>query len=100
MILATLDVKSLYTNIPHNEGIEACRIALETEEVQQPPTEDLIHLIKVILTRNHFVFNEEHHDIVQLNGTAMGSKMVPSYAKIQILESATNKPTVWWIYNY
>ena len=61
MILATLDVKSLYTNIPHNEGIEACRIALEPREVQQPPTEDFIQLIRLILTRNIFVFNEEHY---------------------------------------
>ena len=26
--LVTLDISSLYTNIPHNEGIEACRKAL------------------------------------------------------------------------
>ena len=44
-LLATLDVKSLYTNIPHSEGIEACRSALNTRQVSQPPTEDLIHLI-------------------------------------------------------
>ena len=39
--LATLDVTSLYTNIPHKEGIEACRTVLEAREVQQPPTNNL-----------------------------------------------------------
>ena len=28
-ILVTLDVTSLYTNIPHSEGIEACRFFLQ-----------------------------------------------------------------------
>ena len=44
-------------------------------------------------------------NILQLNGTAMGTKMAPSYTNLfmgrletQILERATNKPTVWWRY--
>ena len=37
--LVTFDVSSLYTNIPHHEGIEACTEALNT--IQQPPTEDV-----------------------------------------------------------
>ena len=41
-ILVTLDVRSLiYTNIPHGEGIEACKLALDTREVLQPPTKIL-----------------------------------------------------------
>ena len=31
-LLVTLDVSSLYTNIPHNEGITACRHFLDTRE--------------------------------------------------------------------
>ena len=31
-LLVTLDVSSLYTNIPHNEGIEACRKALNSSD--------------------------------------------------------------------
>ena len=38
-LLVTLDVSSLYTNIPHSEGIEACREALNSRVIQQPPTE-------------------------------------------------------------
>lgn len=35
-ILVTLDVSSLYTNIPHNEGVAACREALETHQLPSP----------------------------------------------------------------
>ena len=31
-LLVTLDVTSLYTNIPHEEGLDACREALDTKE--------------------------------------------------------------------
>ena len=49
--LVTLDVSSLYTNIPYQEGIEACTEALNTRIIQQLPTEDLAELINQILTR-------------------------------------------------
>ena len=35
-ILVSLDVSSLYTNIPHNEGVAACREALETHQLPSP----------------------------------------------------------------
>ena len=38
-LLITLDVRSLYTNIPHAEGIEACRELLNTRVIQEPPSE-------------------------------------------------------------
>ena len=43
-LLVTLDVKFLYANIPHTDGIEACREALNTEYIYSLPTEDLIEL--------------------------------------------------------
>ena len=38
-LLVTLDVSSLYTNIPHEEGIEACRSVLNQRSVCDPPPE-------------------------------------------------------------
>ena len=103
MLLATLDVRSLYTNIPHNEGIEACQAALNTRQVLQPPTEDVIHLINLILTKNSFVFEGEHY--LQIHGTAMGTQMAPSYANIfmgdlqrKILTEVDKRPDIWWRY--
>ena len=46
-ISATLDVTAVYTNIPHDEGAEACRAMLDTRQVLQLLTEDLVHLIKL-----------------------------------------------------
>ena len=68
-ILTTLDGSFLYTNSPHNDGIEACRVMLITREVLHPPTDDLIHLIKLVLTKNNFTFNHEQY--LQIHGTAI-----------------------------
>jgi hypothetical protein len=40
-ILVSMDVTSLYTNIPHDDGIEACREAWHQRVVNEPPTECL-----------------------------------------------------------
>jgi hypothetical protein len=37
--LVTMDVTSLYTNIPHDDGIAACRKIWEQRTVQERPTE-------------------------------------------------------------
>jgi hypothetical protein len=36
----SMDVTSLYTNIPHNDGIEACREAWDQRAVKEPPTDE------------------------------------------------------------
>ena len=102
-LLVTLDVKSLYTNIPHADGIEACREALNTRTHLQPPTEDLIELTRLVLTKNIFTFAGQHY--LQTHGTAMGTHAAPSYANIfmgrlenQILAEVDKKPHVWWRY--
>ena len=77
-LLVTLDVSSLYTNIPHQEGIEVCTEALNTRIIQQSPTEDLAELINQILTKNNFEFGDQH--FLQVHGTGMGTRMAPSYA--------------------
>ena len=99
-LLVTLDVKSLYTNVPHSEGIEACRAALNTRQVLQPPTEGLIHLIELILTKNSFIFEGEYY--LQIHGMAKGTRMTPSYTNIfmgdlerRILNQVDKRPTIW-----
>jgi hypothetical protein len=75
-----MDVTSLYTSIPHNDGIEACREAWDQRAVKGPPTECLVQLFTLVLKHNNFTFNGEH--FLQINGTAMGTKMALPYAKI------------------
>ena len=68
-LLVILDVSSLYTNILHDEGIKACKEALDTRPDQSFPTEDLCHLIKLILTRNALTVNDSFY--LQQSGTPM-----------------------------
>ena len=56
-LLIALDVKSLYTNILHDEGMEVCRAVLNARAIQQPPTKDLVRLVELILTKNNFTFD-------------------------------------------
>jgi hypothetical protein len=78
--LVTMDVTSLYTNIPHDDGIAACRKRWEQRTVHEPPTECLVEMLTLVLKNNNFTFDGSHY--LQINGTAMGTKMAPSYANI------------------
>ncbi|XP_078374399.1 uncharacterized protein LOC144657936 [Oculina patagonica] len=100
-LLVTLDVSSLYTNIPHNEGINACRHFLDTRQNKSLPTERICDLIRMILNMNNFSFNNQHY--LQIHGTAMGTRMAPSYANLfmgkfeqNAIDNTVNKPLVWW----
>ena len=104
-ILVTLDVSSLYTNIPHNEGIPACRHYLDTRTRSNStvPTETLCDLLRIILTMNNFEFDDKHY--LQIHGTATGNKMAPSYANLFLakfetdaLSHAPHQPYTWWRY--
>ena len=79
-ISVTIDVCALYTSIPHDEGLAAIREALSTRHHQFPPSDTLVELTKLILTNNVFEFDNKYYRQVQ--GTAMGTKMAPSYAII------------------
>ena len=82
--LVTADVVSLYTNIPHNEGIEAViqKISSNRESLPQdtPPNATIRILLQFILTFNVFEFLGTFYQ--QICGTAMGTKCAPSYACI------------------
>ena len=86
--LATIDVSALYLNIPHNEGIQAVRNRLYTNNPNLDdiplPTGTMTDLLNIILTRNHFQFAGKMYHQVQ--GTAMGTKMAPAYANIFMAE--------------
>ena len=80
MLMVTLDVSSFYTNIPHEEGIKTCEEFLISRDLLIPSTADLCHLVQLMLTKNCFLFNENH--CLQVHETAMRTRMAPSYANI------------------
>ena len=102
-LVVPLDVSSLYTNVPHKEGITACEGFLYHREIQEPPTADLCQLIRLVLSKNSFVFNNRNY--LQIHGTAMGTRMAPSYANLfmgklerEFLRTQNKLPLVWWRY--
>ncbi|CAJ0943542.1 unnamed protein product [Ranitomeya imitator] len=76
-ILATMDMESLYSNIPHQNGLNACKVFIENTGTD---TDSVVKLIKFILTHNYFEFDSKIY--LQETGTAMGSKMAPQYANL------------------
>ena len=76
--LYTMDIKSLYTVIPNNSGLEALAHFLDKRTVLEPPTSTLTRLAELVLTLNAFTFNGDFYK--QTGGVAMGSKMGPNYA--------------------
>ena len=60
-LLVTLDVTSLYTNIPHADGIDACRYFLNNEQnMNNLSPDEICKLIELTLENNHFQFNGEN----------------------------------------
>jgi hypothetical protein len=104
-ILATVDVTSLYTNIPNQEGTIACKSALQTTRLSGdiPSTDNIVKLLEYVLTKNNFDFNAKHY--LQVGGTAMGTKLAPSYANIfmssfeeKFVYTYEPKPSIWLRY--
>ena len=103
----TMDVSSLYTNIEHEEGADACFEMLEKRINKTVPSSLLKKLILLVLQSNIFRFNEKLYK--QIKGTAMGTPMAVNYANI-FLDNFENKmldeyqrkkkvrPIVWWRY--
>ena len=76
-ILVTMDVRSLYTNIPNKEGIEAVETTLKRKNIG---TRIISTFLRLVLTLNNFVFNSQNY--LRIKGCAMGTKCGPSYANI------------------
>ena len=79
-ILLTIDVSSLYTNIPPVEGIEEVRKFLIEREDRSVPTEFLTRMLEQVLCLNIFEFDKKL--FLQKIGTAMGTICAPPYATI------------------
>ena len=70
--LVTMDVSSLYTNIHHEEGAEACFKKLEERKNKSVPSIVIKNLVLMIFNSNPFRFSSEYCS--QIIGTAMGHK--------------------------
>ena len=82
MLLCTLNVTNPYTDIPHNEGIQAIKemLAIHRPPHDLPHCSYIVEQLEVVLTNNYFEFNGTHYH--QVSGTAMSTKLAPSYANL------------------
>ena len=78
--LFIMDITSLYTVIPNNEGLLALKYFFDQRTVKEPSTDTLLRLAELVLTLNCFTFSGEIFK--QINGVAMGTKMGPNYANL------------------
>ena len=82
IILLTIDVKSLYTNIPNDEGIKASMEVLEKHNTQNYGDINVIRQTLELILNNDYVyfeFNGKYY--LQTHGTAMGTPVAPSYSR-------------------
>ena len=95
--LISCDIVSLYTNIPHDLGVEAVRYWIQRHPELIPSrftTDFIVEAVLFVLKNNFFMFDGVcwHQDI----GTAMGTVMAPPYACLSIgyLEETRLEPVI------
>ena len=79
-LLVTIDVTSLHTNIPQDEGTDACLEAIGLAEASHIPPSVLLQLFNIVPKCNVFSFDNSIYQ--QIQGMVMGTRMAPSYANL------------------
>lgn len=78
IFVVIIDVKSLYTNIPHEEGMSAVEKFLSVLPSSLEDTEYILSLL--LLSCNNFIFDNTHY--LQFHGSAIRSKTSPKCANL------------------
>ncbi|CAJ0940228.1 unnamed protein product [Ranitomeya imitator] len=65
-LLVTMDVKDLYTSIPHIEGINSVHKLLTLSSLQEDHVNLCVELLTIILTYNHFMFQDDFYLQLQI----------------------------------
>ena len=103
-IMCSLDVCSLFTNVPLDETIQICLDKLYS--LSDPPTlpRAVLHkLLEFATKRSHFLFDGQYYD--QIDGVAMGSPLGPVLANIFMCHfeerwvmNGKVRPSLWYRY--
>jgi len=101
--LVTIDINSLYTNIPIEGAITAITTMFNRYKDNRRPDSVIINLLKIILYNNDFTFNNVNY--IQKKGVAMGQRFAPSVANIYLtlweetlFSQSSITPIVWHRY--
>ncbi|XP_066916018.1 splicing factor 3A subunit 1-like [Clytia hemisphaerica] len=102
--MITADVTSLYTKIPHDEGLEATTTYYANSQDILPDYAPNVTVIKIlldtILTNSNFRFMDKYY--LQRTGTTMGGRYAPQYANLfmgrlekEITDNHNNNIVLW-----
>ena len=58
VMIAVIDVIGLYTNIPHDEGVQSASECLEERPKSTVPSQFIVRLLELILKYNIFEFDK------------------------------------------
>ena len=102
-VFCTLDVRSLYTSIPIEEGIRRVHRAFCRHPNPNRPDLQLLELLRISLAANDFLFEDTFY--LQSSGVAMGKTFGGSFANIYMgewerdaLASSPWSPRAWLRY--
>ena len=84
IVLCTMDVVGLYSNISHEESLSALRNRLESRKEKYVSTDTIIDLAEVVLKNNIFTFGKKIFK--QKRGNAIGNKFAPPYSILFMAE--------------
>ena len=68
-LIVSMDVKTLYSSIPHSDGIKGCETFMIENGSPSMEISDITNIIDFIFTHNYFEFNDKSY--IQTHGTAM-----------------------------
>lgn len=81
-LLVCFDAENLYTNIPHEFGLDAIKCWLYKYPTEIPTRISQTFILNafdfILKKKNTFQFNDKYYR--QMKGTAMGTKCAPTYA--------------------
>ena len=108
-ILVTMDVRSLYTSIPNNEGIAATKKRYDSYIHKTIPTKIITTFLALVLTLNNFALNLKFY--LRIKGCAIGTICAPAnasafMAEIKQMRSSVDKRQInsflilYWRYLY
>ena len=95
-----LYLRCLYTNIPLEESLAIMEKEFFPKTNCGIPIEYLRRMLELVLKCNNFQFNRKH--FLQINGTAMGTRVAPTYANLFMAHFEekyiyiNSKPRIWY----
>lgn len=82
-LLVAIDMETLYSSIPHEQGIRTAEsFLMEEDRHSWSLNRFVLDLLTFILTKKYFIFMDQL--FLQIQGVAMGTCCAPSYANLYL----------------